>query len=86
MSSETAPDRAEKQNPPSDPSQLDPEVLEKIKHPASIHDQMKQLSPEELRANQAVSPEMLNSGEDLRDDIMPTDEEWLHRYITNTYC
>jgi hypothetical protein len=35
---------------------------------------MKQLSPEELRANQAVSPEMLNSGEDLRDDIMPTDE------------
>jgi len=74
MESETTPDRAEKQNPPGDRSQLDPEVLDKIKHPPSIHDQMKQLSPEELRANQAVSPEMLNSGEDLRDDIMPTDE------------
>ncbi|OWY65623.1 hypothetical protein B7486_40870 [cyanobacterium TDX16] len=74
MSSETAPNQAEKQNPPEDPSRLDPEVLDKIKHPPSIHDQMKQLSPEELRANQAVSPEMLNSGEDLRDDIMPTDE------------
>lgn len=74
MSSETAPNQAEKQNPPGDPSQLDPEVLDKIKHPPSVHDQMKQLSPEELRANQAVSPEMLNSGEDLRDDIMPTDE------------
>ncbi len=74
MSGETAPNQAEKQNPPGDPSQLDPAVLDKIKHPPSIHDQMKQLSPEELRANQAVSPEMLNSGEDLRDDIMPTDE------------
>ena len=74
MSGETAPDRAEKQNLPGDPSQLDPETLDKIKHPPSIHDQMRQLSPEELRANQAVSPEMLNSGEDLRDDIMPTDE------------
>jgi hypothetical protein len=75
MSVETASDRAEKQNPPGDPSRLDPGVLDKIKHPPSIHDQMKQLSPEELRANQAVSPEMLDSSEDLRNDMMPTDSE-----------
>jgi hypothetical protein len=63
--SETVPSQAEKQNPEGDPSQLSPEVLDKIKHPPSIHDQMKQLSPDELRGNQAVVPEMLDE---------PTDE------------
>ena len=61
---ETVPNQAEKQNPDSDPSEISPEVLDKIKHPPSIHDQMKQLSPEELRGNMAVSPEMLDEPRD----------------------
>ena len=60
MTNSEIPSQAEKQNPDSDPSELDPEVLDKIKHPRSIHDQMKDLSPEEIKGNQAVSPEMLD--------------------------
>ena len=58
------PNQAEKQNPDSDPSEISPEVLDKIKHPPSIHDQMKQLSPEELRGNMAITPEMLDEPRD----------------------
>ena len=43
MTNSEIPSQAEKQNPDSDPSELDPEVLDKIKHPRSIHDQMKDL-------------------------------------------
>ncbi|HCF28793.1 MAG TPA: hypothetical protein DEV81_16675 [Cyanobacteria bacterium UBA11049] len=64
MTNSEIPSQAEKQNPDSDPSQLDPEVLDKIKHPRSIHDQMKDLSPEEIRGNQAVTPEMLDEPSD----------------------
>jgi hypothetical protein len=64
MTNSEIPSQAEKQNPDSDPSQLDPEVLDKIKHPRSIHDQMKDLSPEEIKGNQAVSPEMLDEPSD----------------------
>ena len=56
--------QAEKQNPQSDPSEISPEVLDKIKHPPSIHDQMKRLSPEEIRGNMAVTPEMLDEPSD----------------------
>lgn len=63
MNSETPASQAEKENP-DDSVQLDPVVLDKIKHPPSIHDQMKDLSPEELRGNQAVSPEMLDQPSD----------------------
>ncbi|HEY9780333.1 MAG TPA: hypothetical protein V6D09_09380 [Leptolyngbyaceae cyanobacterium] len=64
MTNSEIPSQAEKQNPDSDPSELDPEVLDKIKHPRSIHDQMKDLSPEEIKGNQAVSPEMLDEPSD----------------------
>lgn len=64
MNNSEIPSQAEKENPDSDPSQLDPEVLDKIKHPRSIHEQMKDLSPEEIRGNQAVSPEMLDEPSD----------------------
>lgn len=62
--SETVPSQAEKENPEVDQSEISPEVLDKIKHPLSIHDQMKQLSPEELRGNQAITPEMLDEPSD----------------------
>ncbi len=61
---ETVPSQAEKENPQVDKADIDPVVLDKIKHPLSIHDQMKQLSPEELRGNQAMSPEMLDEPSD----------------------
>jgi hypothetical protein len=64
MTNSEIPSQAEKQNPDSDPSELDPEVVDKIKHPRSIHDQMKDLSPEEIKGNQAVSPEMLDEPSD----------------------
>lgn len=62
--SETVPSQAEKENPEVDRSEISPEVLDKIKHPPSIHDQMRQLSPEEIRGNQAVTPEMLDEPSD----------------------
>lgn len=62
--SEVVPSQAEKQNPEGNAADIDPEVLDKIKHPRSIHDQMKDLSPEEIRGNQAVSPEMLDEPSD----------------------
>ena len=59
------PNPPEKMNPEDDASQLSPELLDKIKHPARIDDAMRELPPEELRSNPAVSPEMLDerSGE-----------------------
>ena len=62
--SETVPSQAEKENPEVDQADIDPVVLDKIKHPPSIHDQMKQLSPEEIRGNQAITPEMLDEPSD----------------------
>lgn len=65
MNKETVPSQAEKSSPEGDPLQLDPEVLDKIKHPARIDDVMRDLPPEELRSNPAVTPERLDdpSGE-----------------------
>ena len=64
MSNSEIPNQAEKENPEVDQSEIFPEVLDKIKHPPSIHDQMKQLSPEEIRGNQAITPEMLDEPSD----------------------
>lgn len=61
---ETVPNQAEKTNPESDASELSPEVLDKIKHPARIDDVLRELPPEELKGNQALVPEMLDEPSD----------------------
>ncbi|OUL20934.1 hypothetical protein BV372_32465 [Nostoc sp. T09] len=65
MNKETVPSQAEKMNPESDPSQLSPEVLDKIKHPPKMDDVIREQSAEERRSNPALVPEMLDE---------PTDE------------
>jgi hypothetical protein len=67
--SETAPNQAEKLNPESDPAALDPEVLDKIKHPPAIDDVVRELPPEELTQNPAMVPQMIREPSDLRDDV-----------------
>ena len=59
------PNPEELRNPEVDASQLSPEILDKIKHPARIDDVMRDLPPEELRSNPAVAPERFDdpSGE-----------------------
>jgi len=56
------------QEPKDDTEALDPEVLDRIKHPPAIDDAMRELSPEELLANPAMAPQMLQEPSDLRDD------------------
>lgn len=65
MNKETVPSQAEKMNPEGDASQLSPEVLDKIKHPAKMDDVIREQSAEERRSNPALVPEMLDE---------PTDE------------
>lgn len=68
MSSETAPSQANQY----EKVELTPEVkeaIEKIKHPPAIDDAMMALDPAELLSNPAMAPQMLNEGEDLRDDL-----------------
>ncbi|MEA5627201.1 hypothetical protein [Nostoc sp. UHCC 0251] len=60
MNKETVPNQAEKSNPEGDPSQLDPEVLDKIKHPRRIDDVIREQSPEERKSNPALVPEMID--------------------------
>ncbi|MEC4816204.1 MAG: hypothetical protein SAK29_23490 [Scytonema sp. PMC 1069.18] len=62
---ETTPNQAEKNNPQTDETQLSPEMRDRIKHPPKIDDVLRDLSPDEIRSNQAVVPEMLDE---------PTDE------------
>lgn len=69
MNKETVPNQAEKMNPESDPNALAPELLDRIKHPPAIDDVMRELPPEELTANPAIAPQMLNESGDLRDDL-----------------
>lgn len=45
------------------------EAIERIKQPPAIDDVMRELSPEELMANPAVAPQMLDEASDLRDDL-----------------
>ncbi len=67
--SQTVPNQAEKQNPEGNPADIDPAVLDRIKHPPAIQDAMRELNPEELVSNPAVAPEMLQEGSDLRHDL-----------------
>jgi len=60
MSEDTAKNQAEKNNPKEEAPELSPEMLDKIKHPASIDSTIRNQSPEELKGNPAVSPEMLD--------------------------
>lgn len=67
MSSEV-PNQAEKTNPDK-PVEIDPKILDRIKHPPAIDDVMRDLPPDELMGNPAIMPEMLNEGDGLRDDL-----------------
>ncbi len=60
MSEDTAKNQAEKENPKEEAPELSPEVLDKIKHPPSINSTLVNQSPDELKGNPAVSPEMLD--------------------------
>lgn len=62
--SETAKSQAEKMNPEGDESLLSPEVRDMIKHPPKMDDVIRNQSPEEIRNNQAVVPEMLDEPSD----------------------
>lgn len=63
-SDKTTPNQAEKTNPQTDESQLSPEVRDMIKHPPRIDDVLRTQSPDELRGNPAVVPEMLDEPAD----------------------
>lgn len=71
MNGETASNQEETKNEQVDTeaTELDAETLDRIKHPPAIEDVMRELSPEERLGNPAVAPEMLQEGEDLRDDL-----------------
>ncbi|MDY6899640.1 MAG: hypothetical protein SWZ49_16410 [Cyanobacteriota bacterium] len=60
MSEDKAKNQAEKNNPKEEAPELSPELLDKIKHPAPIDNTILNQSPEELKGNPAVSPEMLD--------------------------
>ncbi len=60
MSDDKVKNQAEKENPQEEAPELSPEVLDKIKHPASINNTLLNQSPDELKGNPAVSPEMLD--------------------------
>jgi hypothetical protein len=64
MNKETVPNQAEKMNPEGDASQLSPEVLDKIKHPAKMDDVIREQSAEERKSNPALVPEMLDEPTD----------------------
>jgi hypothetical protein len=64
MNKKTVPSQAEKMNPDEDASQLSPEVLDKIKHPAKMDDVIREQSPQERRSNPALVPEMLDEPND----------------------
>ena len=60
MSEDKAKNQAEKSNPKEEAPELSPELLDRIKHPAPIDNTIRNQSPEELKGNPAVSPEMLD--------------------------
>lgn len=66
MNSETPRSQAEQEQ---EDTELDPAVLDRIKHPPAIDDVMNELSPEELMGNPAVVPQTYNEPGDLRDDM-----------------
>jgi hypothetical protein len=64
MNKETVPSQAEKMHPEGDVSQLNPEILDKIKHPAKMDDVIREQSADERRSNPALVPEMLDEPSD----------------------
>ena len=60
MSEDKAKNQADKNNPKEEAPELSPELLDRIKNPASIDSTIRNQSPEELKGNPAVSPEMLD--------------------------
>ena len=68
MSSETAPNQADKYEQVDITPELE-EKIQRIKQPPDIDDALMELSPEERLSNPAVAPEMLNEGEGLREDL-----------------
>lgn len=68
MNGETDSGKEKDMNKQADTEALAPEILDRIKHPPAIDDAMRELSPEELMANPAIAPQMLQEPSDLRDD------------------
>ncbi|MEO1764474.1 MAG: hypothetical protein AAFR83_21515 [Cyanobacteria bacterium J06629_18] len=60
MSEDKAKNQADKNDSQEKTPELSPELLDRIKNPASIDNTIFNQSPEELRNNPAVSPEMLD--------------------------
>ena len=56
--------QAEKKNQTDEGVQLSPEMLDKIKHPRATDQVMRDLSPEELRHNNALVPEVFDEPND----------------------
>ncbi|MBW4669934.1 MAG: hypothetical protein KME60_21605 [Cyanomargarita calcarea GSE-NOS-MK-12-04C] len=54
----------EKNNLEGEAVQLSPEMLDKIKHPRATDQVMRDLSPEELKHNNALVPEMFDEPSD----------------------
>ncbi|KJH73334.1 hypothetical protein [Aliterella atlantica] len=67
MNSETPRSQAEQEQ--EEDTEIDPAVLDRIKHPPAIDSVMNELSPEELMSNPAVVPQTYNEPGDLRDDM-----------------
>lgn len=68
MNSETVSGQEEPKRA-DDTEALDPEVLDRIKHPPAIDDVIRDLDPDELLSNPAMAPQMLQEPSDLRDDV-----------------
>ncbi|MBW4646132.1 MAG: hypothetical protein KME23_24590 [Goleter apudmare HA4340-LM2] len=64
MNQESVPSQGENINQEGDPSQLSPELLDKIKHPPKMDDVIREQSPEERRGNPALVPELLDEPRD----------------------
>ncbi|MBV6626031.1 MAG: hypothetical protein KI793_24380 [Rivularia sp. (in: Bacteria)] len=60
MSEDKAKNQAQKSNSKEEAPELSPELLDRIKNPAPIDNTILNQSPEELKGNPAVSPEMLD--------------------------
>jgi len=56
--------QAEKKNLEGEAVQLSPETLDKIKHPQATEQVMRDLSPEEVRYNNTLVPEMFDEPND----------------------
>ena len=60
MSEDKAKNQADKNKSEEEAPELSPELLDRIKNPAPIDNTILNQSPEELKGNPAVTPEMLD--------------------------